>query len=366
MTYKTIIETELRTAGLQPMALRTLRLAPRVSILLSNYNYAAYIEQSIQSVLDQTYQNFELIICDDGSTDDSLEIIERYKHRDNRIRVISKQNGGQASGFNAAYLASTGEILCLLDSDDLYSPLKLERVVAALQKHQDAGFLVHRVITVDKDRHRQGVWPLSSGLPAGWLGPQLLKASGIVAFMPPTSGLILRREVARRIFPLPTEAPLGACPDQVVMRLAPCISRIAAINEPLAEYRLHGDNSYATARVTTSSVERELMVNERLWRAQKEFLAGIDPEVSTQLAPLKKNTYVLLLEYMHARLAGKQNVRQRHADYLAAVATEPESAHRWFWELSISLPKPLFSFAINLLMRQNKIKQIVARLKGFA
>jgi hypothetical protein len=362
----TTIDSELRTTGLQPIPLRVLPLEPRVSVLVSNYNYARYIGQSIQSVLDQTYRNFELVICDDGSADNSLEIIGDYARRDRRIRIISKPNGGQASGFNAAYLATTGEIICLLDSDDLYSPYKLERIVQALQIHPDTGFAVHRVITVNKERRRQGVWPLYSRLPAGWLGPQLLKGAGIAPFMPPTSGLALRREVAEHIFPLPTEAPLGGCPDQLITRLAPYISRIEAVDEPLAEYRLHGGNSYGATRVTMRSVERELMLNGHLWRAQKSFLAGIGPELSAQLEPLETTSYVLLLKYMHARLAGKPTARRCHAEYLAAAAKQPKAAHRWFWKLSIWLPRPLFAWATNLLMGQNRIKQIVARLKGLA
>ena len=78
-----------------------------VSILVSNYNYGRYIGDSIQSALDQTYPNIELIVCDDGSTDDSVGIIEEYQRNNPRMRLIRKENGGQASGFNAAFAASS-------------------------------------------------------------------------------------------------------------------------------------------------------------------------------------------------------------------------------------------------------------------
>src|ERR1700748_2758334 len=101
--------TELSSIGLRPLPAN-----PLVSILVSNYNYGRFIAESIQSVLDQTYSNFELVICDDGSTDDSVRIVEEYARKDARVRLIRKANGGQASGFNAAFAASRGEILALL------------------------------------------------------------------------------------------------------------------------------------------------------------------------------------------------------------------------------------------------------------
>ena len=113
-----------RKTELHPIELRPLSAQPLVSILVSNYNYARYIGETIESALNQTYSNIELIVCDDGSTDDSVRIIEEYRRRDSRLQLILKANGGQASGFNAAFAASRGELLALLDSDDLFLAAK--------------------------------------------------------------------------------------------------------------------------------------------------------------------------------------------------------------------------------------------------
>ena len=124
-----ILESETIN-GLHPIGLLPLPKEPLVSILVSNYNYGRYIGDSIQSALDQTYPNIELIICDDGSTDDSVSVIEPYLQKDPRVRLIRKENGGQASGFNAAFAASRGEIIALLDSDDRFLPGRDEREYA--------------------------------------------------------------------------------------------------------------------------------------------------------------------------------------------------------------------------------------------
>src|SRR4051794_30087692 len=95
---------------LEPVTLRAIGKQPLVSILVGNYNYADYIRQTIESVLVQTYAKWELIICDDGSTDQSIAVIESYLERDRRIRLLRKPNGGHASALNAAFSVCRGDL----------------------------------------------------------------------------------------------------------------------------------------------------------------------------------------------------------------------------------------------------------------
>ena len=347
---------------LRPIELRALPAQPLVSILVSNYNYARFIGDSIKSALDQTYSNIELIICDDGSTDNSIEVIEEYARRDSRLHLIRKANGGQASGFNAAFAASRGEIIALLDSDDLFLPHKVERIVADFQAHPDAGFGVHRVVRMSADLRRQGVWPMSDPLPAGWYGTRLLSDGGILPYTPPTSGLSLRRDVAERLFPLPLEHPLVSCPDQLIVRLAPFLTNVTREDEALSSYRLHGSNNYGPDRVTAESFKRELQYSEALWAAQKRFLATIDPRLAEDFQPLTCHAYIAQITYLQARLARAPDVR-RHYERFMALYKGPGARYLWFWKLSIYLPLPVFDFGVNLLIRQSWLKQLVSRLK---
>ncbi len=100
-----------------------------VSVILNNYNYAHFLDSAIESVLKQTYGNFELIVVDDGSSDNSREIINYYVSKDSRIIPILKKNEGQASALNIGFKKSKGEIISFLDSDDIYAPNKLEEIV---------------------------------------------------------------------------------------------------------------------------------------------------------------------------------------------------------------------------------------------
>jgi glycosyltransferase involved in cell wall biosynthesis len=346
---------------LHPIELSPLPAKPLVSILISNYNYARYIGESIQSALEQTYANLELIVCDDGSTDESAGVIEHYERKDPRVRLIRKANGGQASGLNAAFAASRGAILSLLDSDDLFLPRKVERIVADFQAHTDSGFGVHRVIRVSANHRRQGVWPMSAPLPRGWYGGRLLEDGGILPFMPPTSGLSLRRDVAERIFPLPIDAPLVSCPDQLITRLAPLLTNVTREDEALSEYRLHGGNNYGPDRVTAASFKRELEYCEALWWAQRRFLATIDPRLAEDFQPLSLHPYIVHTAYLHARLARDPDVRSHYDRYMACTSRDTRFA--WFWRLSIYLPYAVFDFAVNLLVRQSRLKQMIAHFK---
>lgn len=97
-----------------------------ITVLMSVYNDKKYIKESILSVLNQTYKNFEFIIINDGSTDSSLEIINQFALSDSRIRVINKSNSGLYRSLNLGIQKARGEWISIIDSDDVYEPNKLE------------------------------------------------------------------------------------------------------------------------------------------------------------------------------------------------------------------------------------------------
>src|SRR6185312_8722565 len=92
----------------------------------NNFTYARYLGEAVDSALNQTYPNVEVIVVDDGSTDNSREVVESYG---DRIRSVFKSNGGQPSAINAGFQVSRGELIANLDSDDLYDHTAIERVV---------------------------------------------------------------------------------------------------------------------------------------------------------------------------------------------------------------------------------------------
>lgn len=105
-----------------------------ISIIIPVYKAEAYLNACVESVLCQTYQNFEIILVDDGSPDNCPQMCDDFVARDARIRVIHKENGGLSSARNAGINAAKGEYLAFLDSDDLWTPLFLERLHRAIEE----------------------------------------------------------------------------------------------------------------------------------------------------------------------------------------------------------------------------------------
>ncbi|RZL69859.1 MAG: glycosyltransferase [Pedobacter sp.] len=109
-------------------------MTDKISVIMPAYNASKYIEASINCVISQVYKNWELIVVDDGSTDDTFTIIERYTHIDDRIKVIRQENKKQGEAKNQAIKNCTGKYLAFLDADDLWMPNKLSISLRELKK----------------------------------------------------------------------------------------------------------------------------------------------------------------------------------------------------------------------------------------
>jgi glycosyltransferase involved in cell wall biosynthesis len=113
--------------------------APLVSFVIPSYNMGSFLERAVESALNQSYPRIEVIVVDDGSTDDTAERMRRF---DGRIRYIHKENGGVCSARNIGIRASSGEYVALMDSDDRSLPGKIERSMQYFRDHPECG-LIH-------------------------------------------------------------------------------------------------------------------------------------------------------------------------------------------------------------------------------
>ena len=255
--------------GLFPRPLEPPAADALVSVLITNYNYGRFIGQALNSVTTQTYERLEIVVCDDGSTDDSCDVVDAAAAVDDRIRLIRQSNSGQAAAFNTAYAASTGDVLCFLDADDLYLPHKVQTVLDTFRRDR-SGLLVHHMMIVDTDGNEVQRIPTFTRLESGWIGQRVIRRGGRWRWMP-TSGMCLRREIAAAIFPVP-EQPFRIDADTFILELAPLLGRIVGVEEILSLYRLHGANAYSRERVDSSSIGRTIhsittavdQVNQRL------------------------------------------------------------------------------------------------------
>lgn len=114
---------------------------PKISIVIPLYNKGPYIKTSIDSVLNQTYDDYELVIVDDGSTDNSVEVIKN-SYTSEKIRIIQKENGGPSSARNRGVQEARGEWIVFLDADDLLLPKALSYFSSLIKKNQDVNYIV--------------------------------------------------------------------------------------------------------------------------------------------------------------------------------------------------------------------------------
>jgi glycosyltransferase involved in cell wall biosynthesis len=119
---------------------------PLVSIIINNYNYGCFVGEAIESALNQTYSHLEVIVVDDGSTDNSREIIANYK---DKIIPILKENEGQSSAFNSGFATAKGDIICFLDADDIALGEKVSEVVKVFQANPEIGWCFHSLKVTD-------------------------------------------------------------------------------------------------------------------------------------------------------------------------------------------------------------------------
>lgn len=209
---------------------------PLVSVILNNYNYGCFLSQAIESVLIQTYPNWELIVVDDGSTDNSCEVIKSYQ---DCLTAIFQENAGQGEALNAGIAQSKGEIICFLDADDYFYKEKLAKVVAGFLNHPEWVQISHCWTSVNRE-----------GLPIG-RGSTILSQGNVKNLllqwgryaMGITSGLAYRRTVLQQVLPIPTNKSAAA--DTYLATVIPFCGEVGRINERLMFYRIHGNNKQA-------------------------------------------------------------------------------------------------------------------------
>lgn len=222
---------------------------PLVSILINNYNYGQYLREAVDSALGQTYPRVEVIVVDDGSTDDSRAILTEYG---DRIVSVLKSNGGQGSAFNAGLAASRGDIVCFLDADDRFHPDKVRLVVETLERHPEAGWLVHNYVKFKPDGSQE---PVQLYRQSDTRNEVARAARGkSITYFPPTSALVFRRALLAQFFPVPEH--LRITTDNYLKFVSASISPVHVLAQILTEQRLHGANLYTNLSLDALTQKR--------------------------------------------------------------------------------------------------------------
>ncbi len=219
---------------------------PLVSVIITSYNYARFVPECIAGVLAQTYRNFEVVVVDDGSVDESVKALQQaLASAEVPMQILTQANRGQAAALTAAFDASHGVIIAPLDSDDTWRPNKLARIVEFIGAYPDGGVYQHQLETSRGPKRAALISGDVFAVWKSWDGGKLNIADAFdgISFSPfvPTSGLAFRRDVMARSMPIPEE--IRTCADAYLTRTCTAWGPLMSIPETLGSWRDHGDNA---------------------------------------------------------------------------------------------------------------------------
>lgn len=252
-----------------------------ISVIIPSYNHSRYIGRCIDSVISQTYKDWELIIIDDGSKDHSNDIISSYK--DERIKHLMQENRGAHNTINRGLSLATGDYIAILNSDDEFHPQRLERCLSAFAEQDDVMLLSSWIDVVDSDSKLLGTkeawrnmepWPVQHKERSFAALPDYALNALMSNFVSTTSNMIFRRELYDNIggmrnlrFAHDWDFLLRACSQYTCVNL----------EEPLLSYRIHQTN--------TISSNRKAMLFEVCWILAANidrFAGGILTDLSAE------------------------------------------------------------------------------------
>jgi len=209
----------------------------KVSVLINNYNYGRFLDECILSVLNQTYKNFEVILYDDGSSDNSLQIARKYES----VKIISNPNFGkkpafnQGNAINSAFNVADGDIICLLDSDDFFAVDKIEKVVKVFENNEDVIYVQHAAQEFTADK----LGPVNNYAVTGVDYKKLYYKKNWTAFFNSTSCMSFRREYLLKVLPISEDKYWRVWPDVRLSRMTPFYGKVVSLPEYLTYYRKH-------------------------------------------------------------------------------------------------------------------------------
>lgn len=225
---------------------------PTVSVIIPAYNSADLIVDAIDSVLAQTYKDYELIIVDDGSTDDTAKTVEAYG---DRVKYLYQENAHISAARNKGFSVSTGKYIAQLDADDLWLPQKLEKQVTMFEQHPDAGMVYcdgYICNYGEEDRRDQIYSKLCVPQRSGYVFEYFFKTNPLC-----TSSALISRVVWEELGGLDTTMR-GGQDTEFFMRIS-AFKPVYCCPEPLMIYRRHSRST--SSAITYANVGKTLRKN---------------------------------------------------------------------------------------------------------
>lgn len=297
--------------------------SPQISVLMPVYNCERYLKAAIDSILSQTFPDFEFLILDDGSTDGSVQILQDYAAQDKRIRFKAQDNSGIAKTLNRLVAMAQGEFLARMDADDIALPERFARQVEFLQQHPEVVCVGGAIDWIDEKGHLLG----HCEMPTEDAELQRLLLGGISLLHHPTA--TMRRTAILQVGGY-NETMIASSDLDLWLRLGE-IGQLANLPDTVLQYRLHRQS--ITQAKQDQQAKDALAACQRAWKRR-----GIEGEFLRQPAD-HLNQLEFWLKYGWQGFCNQQREVAKRCG-IRAVATQPRSKEAWKL-LACALFKPL-------------------------
>ena len=215
----------------------------QVSVAMANYNYGRYLREAIDSALDQTIAPLEVVVVDDGSTDESRDVLASYG---DRIVTVLTNNRGQTTAINTAFDHCSGDVICLLDADDLMLPRRVEYLIEAYTAHPECEWVFHGLNFVHRDTREAMVTPSRPDFTPGFHDERPFVRRGWVSMnAPATSALSWRTSSLKGLLPVPARVRI---PDNYLKFASLATAPGWVIGDALCLQGIHESNMYTTMK----------------------------------------------------------------------------------------------------------------------
>jgi glycosyltransferase involved in cell wall biosynthesis len=279
----------------------------KVSVIIPTYNRAGYIMEAIESALNQTYKNTEIIVVDDGSTDDTQEGLSKFK---DHIRYIYQGNRGPAFARNRGIRASQGEFIAFLDSDDVWLAEKLELQIGLLESRREVGLVYSDAFRsygntgiIQKDTEFVRLKPY-----AGWTFGHLFRDNFIH-----TSTVVVRRRCLEKVGVFDEGGNFVPAEDYELWLRIAARYQVDYINKPLIKYRDHSTN--ISGKNMQDELPQVLAVLEKV--------LDREPQLAEELGDLKKKRLSELHYWIGRNYFSSYELRRSRNHFLSVIQYSP-------------------------------------------
>ena len=293
-------------------------MTPTVSVIIATYNYGRFLAGAVESALGQTFGDLEVLVIDDGSTDDTQDVVLPYL-ADPRVRYYRIGHAGVAAAKSSGVRLARAPLLAFLDADDLWLPAKLERQLPLFRRDPDLGVAYTRRLVID-EQGREVAYE-HPPLHRGWVLGPVFRNNAFVCY----SSTVVRRAVIDDVGPFDEGLPLAVDYD-LWLRIARRY-RFDYVDEPLVKYRTgHGNLSRRA--------------EERLAVARRIMQRFLDEDGGRALLSPAEVRRAWAETYYHTALALRRRSRLRALPWtLRALAACPDYAPAWRGLASLPLPE---------------------------